>query len=172
MQSPNPITLSLGVEHAYEEHPSFGVVKIIPKWAVPQVEAAVKDFIKTSHLPQGIDIPGFYYQTLEAIAGATYLGGSGDFWLATHNGQVVVYGLAHISKDIDQKLCYHISQMWVTKEFRGKPIVKTWWEQIRQRAKDCFCKHLVITSSRNPKAYKRFLGNGMHDYATLLKEEI
>jgi len=84
---------------------------------------------------------------------------------------VVVYGLAHVSKDIDQKLVYHISQMWVAKEFRGKPIVKEWWAQIRQRAKDCFCKHLVIVSSRSPKAYKRFL-HGMQDYATLLKEEI
>lgn len=168
----SPTTLSVSVDSLVTERPSFGVVKVIPKWAVPELELAVKDFIATSHLPSGIDVSGFYYQTLEAIANATYLGGSGDFWLATINGRVVVYGLAHISKDIDQKLCYHISQMWVAKEFRGKPIVKEWYEIIIERAKSCFCKHLVIVSSRNPEAYKRFLGHGLHDYATLLKCEL
>jgi len=162
-------TVALEPEGSYEETPIFGVVKFIPRWALPQVEAAVKDFMVTSHLPAGIDVHGFYYQTLEAIANTTYLGGPGDFWLATYNGRVVVYGLAHISKDIDQKLCYHISQMWVAKEFRGKQIVKAWWEQIRQRAKDCLCGHLSLTSSRNPKAYERWLGDGLTHYADLLK---
>lgn len=156
----------------FVEEPNFGVVKILPPWAVPQIDAAVKDFIETSHLPEGIDKDGFYYQTLEAIAGSTVLGGAGDFWMATIGNRVVVYGLAHISKDLDHKLCYSISQMWVAKDFRGKPIVKKWWEQIRQRAKDCFCRHLVITSSRNPEAYIRFLGHGMRKYCTMLKEEI
>ena len=154
------------------EVPHFGTTKSIPAWCVKQVEAAVKDFIKTSHLPQGIDAEGFYYQTLEAIAQTTHLNGAGDFWLATCKGRVLVYGLAHIAKDLDQKLCYHISQMWVAKEYRGSPIVKEWWEQIRQRAKDLFCKHLVIVSSRSPKAYMRFLGHGMHPYAFMLKEEL
>lgn len=172
MDCPTPITLAIEPEGSYQETPVFGVVKVLPKWATTQLESAVRDFIATSHLPQGIDQPGFYYQTLEAIANTIYLGGTGDFWMATFNGRVVVYGLAYISKDIDQKLCYHINQMWVSKEFRGKPIVKEWWKQIRQRAKDCFCKHLVITSTRSPKAYIRFLGYGMKEYATLLKEEI
>lgn len=166
------ITLSMQPNVTFEETPFFGVVKSISPILVPQIESAVHDFIATSHLPEGIDVSGFYYQTLEAIANSTYLGGAGDFWLATCNGKVVVYGLAHVSKDIDHRLCYSVSQMWVAKEFRGKPIVKVWWEQIRQRAKDCFAKHLVITSSRNPKAYKRFLGNGMREYCTMLKEEI
>lgn len=168
----SPSTLSFSPSVTFYETPSFGVVKVIPQWAVPQIELAVKDFIATSHMPDGVDAEGFFSNTLEAIAGHTYLGGHGDFWLATFGEKVVVYGLAIVTKDIDQKLVYHISQMWVAKEFRGKPIVKDWWEQIRQRAKDCFCKHLMITSSRNSKAYIRFLGNGMHEYATLLKEEI
>lgn len=171
MQLAETITTS-ETTYDFKTEPFFGVVKAIPQWATKQIEAAVKDFIETSHLPASIDKAGLYYKTLESIASCTYMNGSGDFWLATYNGSVVVYGLAFVSNDIDGKLVYHIPHMWVSKEFRGNPIVKKWWEQIRQRAKDLFCKHLVITSTRSARAYERFLGNGMKQYATLLKEEI
>lgn len=153
-----------------EEIPCFRVVKIVPEGMSKQIELAVVDFIRTSHLPAGIDPGGFYQQTLAAIANATYMGGGGDFWIGTHEEKITTYVLAFVSKDLDHRMSYTISQAWVRKDFRGKPIVKQWWEQIRQRAKDHFCGHLVLTSTRNPEAYKRFLGHGITDYAVLLKE--
>jgi hypothetical protein len=65
-----------------------------------------------------------------------------------------------------------VTQTWVHPDYRGKPIVKEWWAEMKARAKQLFCEHLSITSSRNYKAYERFLGDGMKAYATLLKQEI
>lgn len=168
---PETINGNVSVAH-FEAKPVFRVVKEIPPSMVPQVEEGVLDFMKTSHFPKGIDPQGFYHQTLEAIAQATYLGGGGEFWLGTIDGQVVIYILGHVGKDMDNRLTYHVSQAWVRKDYRRNPVVKEWWEAIRQRAKNLFCGHLVITSSRNYKAYERFLGHGMHLYATMLKEEL
>lgn len=156
----------------HEDRPDFRLVKSIPSGLAPQIEEAVKDFIKTSHVPEGIDLNGFYYQTLQAIANATILSGAGEFWIGTVDNELVIYTIAYINNDFDGKLAYHISQTWVKKEYRGKPIVKEWWNQIKQRAKDCFCGHLCLTSSRNPKAYERWLGDGMKHYATLLKQTL
>lgn len=170
MPFPETKTEASGIISILEEHPYFRVVKSIPDGMSKQIEAAVIDFIKTSHLPKGIDVGGFYQQTLSAIANSTYLGGGGDFWLGIKDGKVVTYVMAFIGKDIDHRMSYTVTQAWVRKDYRGNPVVKEWWEQIRQRAKDLFCGHLVITSSRNPMAYKRFLGHGMSEYAVLLKE--
>jgi hypothetical protein len=162
-------TLSTGVA-ILKEQPFFRVIKNIPEGMTPQIEKAVIDFIKTSHVPDGIDLGGFYQQTLASIANATYMGNGGDFWIGTKDGQILIYTLAFVTKDIDHRMVYTVTQTWVRKDYRGKKIVKEWWEQIRQRAKDLFCGHIVITSSRSAKAYKRFLGHGMADYCVLLKE--
>lgn len=153
-----------------EEKPTFSVVKEIPSHLSLQVQHAVLDFIVTSHLPEGIDVDGFYQQTLEAIANCTYMNGAGEFWMGVKDGKLLIYILGHVAKDMDNRMTYHISQGWVHNDYRGNPIVKEWWEAIRQRAKDLFCGHLCITSSRSAKAYQRFLGHGMKEYAILLKE--
>lgn len=162
-----------GVAEFAETAPSFEVVKEIPSEFSKQIEEGVKDFIKSSHIGFGVDAEGFYHQTLEAIANATYLHTGGEFWLGVQDNQVVTYILASFNKNIDGKLCYWVSQAWVRKDQRGKPWVKWAWEKLRQRAKDCFCKHVVVISSReNDDVYCRFLGEGFHKYATILKEEI
>lgn len=152
--------------------PIFSVRKSIPSGFAPILEVAVKDFIVSSHVPEGIDIQGFYNQTLSAIASSTVLGQGGEFWMGTKNDELLIYVLANFGNDLDGRLSYNISQCWVRKDYRGNPIVKKWWEAIRQRAKDFLCKHIVITSSRNPEAYMRWLGGGLHHYVTLLKQEI
>jgi len=163
-------TVATGLIPLHDDKPYFRVVKTIPEGMRSDIETAVMDFIRTSHVPYGIDIAGFYQQTLAAIANCTYMGGGGDFWIGTKDGKLTTYVLAHVSKDIDHRMSYNVSQAWVRKDYRTKRVVKDWYEQIRQRAKDLFCGHLVITSSRNPEAYKRFLGHGLSDYAVLLKE--
>lgn len=157
------------VEH---ENPDFGLSKAIPTGMAPQIENAVRDFIVSSHLPDGVDREGFFRQTLQSIAAASYLGQGGDLWLGFMNGHLVTYIIAHVGNDFDGKLAYTVSQAWVRGDQRGQKWVKWAWEKVRQRAKDCLCKHFVVLSSRgNDQAYCRFLGKGFHFYSSILKEE-
>lgn len=153
--------------------PYFALSKVIPTGMVPQIENAVRDFMVSSHLPDGIDKEGFFRQTLQAIAAASYLNQGGELWLGISNGILLTYILAHVGNDYDGRLAYTVSQAWVRKDHRGQPWVKEAWEMVRHRAKDCLCKHFVVLSSRGKtKAYCRFLGKGFHPYAEILKEEI
>lgn len=153
--------------------PSFTLYKMIPSGAGPEIESAVRDFMASSHLPDGVDPEGFFRQTLQAIANASYGGGAGDLWLGFMSGRLVTYILAHVTNDIDGRLDYFVSQAWVRNDQRGKPWVKEAWQKVRQRAKDCFCKHFSISSSRgNDDVYCRFLGKGFHKYISVLKEEL
>lgn len=155
------------------EKPFFEVVRSLPQGMAGQLEDAVRDFIISSHLPQGVDPDGFYNQTLQAIAGASYLQQGGELWLGVSDGTLWTYILAHVGNDFDGKLAYTVTQAWVRKDQRGQPWVRWAWEKIRRRAKDCLCRHFVILSSRgNDKAYCRFLGKGFHFYASILKEEL
>lgn len=152
--------------------PEFGLAKAIPSGMAPELEVAVRDFMVSSHLPDGVDKEGFYRQTLQAIAAASYLNQGGELWLGIINGRLVTYILAHIGNDYDGRLSYTVTQAWVRKDQRGQKWVKESWEQVRKRAKDCLCKHFAILSSRgNDAAYCRFLGNGFKFYASILKEE-
>lgn len=165
-------TLGNAVLAELSQAPSFEVVKEIPLGAYKQIEEAVKDFIKTSHLPSGIDSQGFYIQTLQAISNSTVLGGGGDFWLGMDGDQVVVYILGHFGNDLDGRLTYTVTQGWVRRDYRGKPIVKEWWAAIKQRAREAMAKHLIIVSSRNPRAYERLFGGGLAEYAVLLRQDL
>lgn len=153
--------------------PEFSLWRSIPKGLAPQIENAVRDFMVSSHLPRGVDPEGFFRQTLQGIAAASYLNQGGDLWLGVSRGTLWTYILAHVSNDYDGRLSYTVTQAWVKKDQRGQKWVKDAWNQVRQRAKDCFCKHFVVLSSRgHTKAYCRFLGKGFHPYAEILKEEI
>lgn len=154
------------------ERPHFSIVKAIPDGLAPQIEVAVRDFMVSSHLPEGVDPEGFFQQTLQAIASASYLNQGGELWLGILNGKLVTYILARVGADFDGKLAYTVSQAWVRKDQRGQKWVKLAWEKVRQRAKDCLCSHFAIFSTRgNDKAYCRFLGKGFHFYSSILKQE-
>lgn len=156
-----------------EDSPEFGLTKIISPGLAPQIENAVRDFMVSSHLPEGVDKEGFYRQTLQSIAAASYLNQGGELWLGVSRGTLYTYILANIGNDYDGRLSYTVMQAWVKKDQRGKRWVKEAWQQVRQRAKDCFCKHFAILSSRGKTAaYCRFLGRGFKPYAEILKEEI
>ena len=159
-------------ENAAEARINFGLCRTIPDGIPKQIETAVRDFIKVSHTPEGVDHVGFYRQTLQAIASATVLNGAGDLWLGMLNGELYTYLLCHFTNDIDGRLTYIVSQAWVRKDQRGQPWVKWAWERVRKRAKDSFCGHFMVISSRgNDLAYCRFLGKGFKPYASLLKED-
>jgi len=151
---------------------TFWLAREIPEGLSPQIQDAVRDFMVSSHLPQGVNLEGFYQQTLQSIAAASYLNQGGDLWLGTIDNQLVIYLLANISNIFDNRLAYMVSQAWVRKDQRGQRWVKEVWEEVRQRAKNCLCAHFGVYSSRGKtKAYCRFLGKGFHPYAEILKEE-
>lgn len=138
------------------------------------VEDAVRAFVEDSHTAEtGADPNGLYQQTLENIANCLVFGREcNQVWMCVEEGKVLSYVLTYISKDIDNKLCYWISQAWVDKSLRCKKEVKEWYQMLRSEAKRLGCKHIVVPSSRGVKAYLRFLGDGWHLHLSLLKEDI
>lgn len=152
--------------------PQFQLIRELPKALnAGAIERAVQKFVTACAMD--VDPIGFYNQTLQRIAGATFLGqAGGEFWLAHAFGEVAGYALASVSIDIDSRLTYWVAQSWVDPIWRGSPVVKQSWQAIRKRAADLMCAHLVIVSCRNPKAECRWLGEGMQIYATLLKQEL
>jgi hypothetical protein len=148
-------------------------IKELPKLSHLAIERAVESFIKDSRV-KNVDQVGMFNQTLESIAQATMFSSNNaqHFWLADNGSDVMAYAIAHITKDIDNRLTYIISQAWVAKELRGKKIVKIWFNQIQEEAKRNLCKHVMFPASRDVKAYLRYLGRDYHTYATLIKREI
>lgn len=139
------------------------------------IESAVRDFVTDSHTEEsGANSDGLYTQTIEGIAAATYLrqNDSRDFWLADQHGEVMGYALTHVSKDVDNTLCYWMTQAWVHPSIRGTKDVKNWIKLFEEDAKRKLCKHMIIPSSRGVKGYCRFLGEGWDLYVTLLKKDI
>lgn len=139
------------------------------------IEDAVEAFVKDSHTEEtGANPDGLYQQTIETIAHATIFqhDDSRQFWIAVEEGEVMAYAIAHISKDVDNRLCMWLTQAWVHPIIRGSKEVKGWFQLLRSEAKRCMCAHILIPSSRGVEAYCRFLGKGWHQYCTILKEDI
>ena len=146
----------------------------MPSLSHGAIEKAVKSFVADSHTEETHADPiGLYNQTLECIAQAVLFKQDGrQFWMAEHDGEVYAYALAHVSKDVDNCLCYWITQAWVHPQVRHHKIVKIWRDQLIEQAKKCMCKHILIPSSRSTRAYLRFLGHGFHKYVELLKADL
>jgi hypothetical protein len=134
------------------------------------IEQAVWGFITEVDVKG--DIRGFFNQTIESIANATFLRKGGDFWLSWENNTVVGYALASISTDVDGQLTYSVYQAWASPDVRRTPWVKDNFRRIRDQAKKYMCRHFMIISGRDTKAYLRWLGGSWHEYVTILKEDI
>lgn len=172
MNETTSTTSSIDFQVLASTTPNFRRVDTIPESLQGSIQMAVTDFLRTSHIPKGVDQKGLYQQTLGSISQATFLRQGGDFWIATLDGKLCAYLLARIVVDIDNRLTYWVSQAWVHKDWRRSPEVKLGWQKIRERAKNCLCSHIVIVSSRSTKAYLRWLGKDWTTYATLLKEDL
>ncbi len=135
------------------------------------IERAVTEFIQEIELDA--DAVGFYNQTLQRIAAATIFKQPGhDFWLQHAYGEVSAYALASFQTDIDGRLCYWVSQTWVSPEWRHSQNVKQGLEKMRAWAEGNFCAHFVIVTSRDANAFCKFLGPKMRPYATIIKQEL
>lgn len=153
------------------KEPRFELTEVIPNGFSEQIQEAVKDFMKSSNMSEGINEIGFYNQTLKTMAQATVLNGGGDLWLGIKGNELYTYILAYIGQSVDDRLSYVVNQAWVRKDQRGKLWVHDAWQKVRQRAKETMCAHLLVLSSReNTKAYCRFLGKNFHKHGEILKE--
>jgi GNAT superfamily N-acetyltransferase len=144
------------------------------KEVIKSIESCVRRFVTESN-PDNTpcDEQGYYDQTLKSIA-ETILCGSEhhQFWLAEYDNEVLAYSICHVSLDVDNTYCYWITQTFVNPKVRRNKIIKIWRQQLYDEAKKLGCKHIIIPSSRNDKAYCRWLGEGWHRYVTLLKKDI
>jgi len=148
-------------------------IKELPNLSKNAIEIAVEKFIKDSRV-KNVDQVGMFNQTIESIAQATIFAtnNASQFWLADDGHDVLAYALSHVSKDVDNKLTFTISQAWVCPELRGKKIVKIWFQQLQDEADRLMCKHIMLPASRHVKPYLRFLGKGYHEYVTLIKKDL
>ncbi len=148
-------------------------VKEVPTTLSPKaIERAVAAFVEQSHA-ENVDKDGLYNQIIENIAAVLLFKTPGrNVWIAEENGEVIGFALTHVSKEVDNKLCYWQTDAWVAPAFRNQPEVKRWNELLEEDARASFCKHIIIPSSREPKAYCRFLGTGWHQYVVLLKKDL
>lgn len=138
------------------------------------IEAAVAAFITDSHSKETpLNSDGLFNQIIENIAAACLFKTPGrNFWIAEENGDVIAFALTHVAKDVDNTLCYWMTDAWVDPRRRGHADVKIWLRQLQQDATQSFCKHIIIPSSRGARAYCRFLGEGWHPYVVLLKRDL
>lgn len=135
------------------------------------LEKAVRDFAKENHSPS--EEAGLIQQTYENILHATELKAPGRYlWLVLQDNSPVGYVLSHVSKDVDNKMCYWLTQAYADPSVRGEKFLKELYPVLKQHAKDLFCSHVLIPSSREAKAYMRWLGPDLHQYAVILKEDI
>jgi hypothetical protein len=141
------------------------------------LKACVERCYDESHqADRGVEKQGFVTQTLANISNASFLNRGGDCWIIENEDHTCGgYLLASFVVDVDNKMCYWVSQAYVDKEHRGgKASFRDYcWQIIREYAKEHFAKHIVVVSSRkNQKAYCKLLGRNFSEYAALLKEDI
>ena len=136
------------------------------------IERAVAAFIEQSNA-ENVNKDGYFNQIVENIAAVVVFKTPGRyFWIAEDHGEVIGWALTHISKDVDNSLCYWQTDAWVDPKWRRKPEVKQWKLSMEEDARANFCKHILIPSSRGSEAYCRFLGEGWHTYVVLLKKDL
>ncbi len=140
------------------------------------IDRALEAFVTDSREIIGrVDPRGALQQLRDSVAAAIIFKNtpSSYFWVAEdEGGEVAAWAMTQCRTDIDGTLCYWMTNAWVAKQHRFKPYVKTWFQSMREDAVRFGCKHILIPSSRNSRAYCRFLGGGFHEYLTILKADI
>lgn len=141
-----------------------------------EIENAVANFVQESDTEYNCPLnrQGLFQQTMQNIGNLVINKPNGCFlWIDIDEvGRVLGYVLTHISRDVDNELCYYMTQAWLHPKLRNGRYAKEAIKLLRSHAKQMLCKHIIVVSSRNTKAYLRFLGGKFHPYVTLLKEDI
>jgi len=140
-----------------------------------QLVGAVRDFVQNSgllaHFP---DADSICRQTVDTIMASSVLAidGSHAFWVYVKENNLLGYALTYIGKEADGQMSFWITQAWAHPSIRRSPLIKSAFHQLREEAKRSMCSHLILPSSRSPKAYMRLLGPKIKPYLVLLKEDL
>jgi hypothetical protein len=118
----------------------------------------------------GFSEKGFVDHAWEQISACAM--GMGELWLYVEDSKVRGFLVAGKNLDVDHQPTYVIRLAWVDKALRRTPKVKEMLVTILSHAKMNFFKHVLIVSSRHPRAYLRWLGSGWMSYTTVLKGEL
>ena len=154
---------------------AFQKVSEIPKHIEAKaIDEALETFVSEERMTRGVDLRGYLQGLRDSVASILIFKNSPEsfFWIAESDGKVVAWAMTQVKKGVDNQLCYWMLDAWVEKSFRGSGFPKEWLVQLRADAKRYGCRHILIPSTRNAKAYCRFLGGGFHEYITILKEDI
>lgn len=141
-----------------------------PSHLIYSLRLALHNMYRDSHCDLYLTEKGYTDHTWESIVAAT--GGSGEFWVALQDGEVVGFLLAGYSKEIENEPTFIIKQAWVDPVLRRTPKVKEMLGTILHNAKSNFARHVLIVSSRNTRAYLRWLGMGWIPVSTILKGDL
>lgn len=142
----------------------------MPIQLIDSLRKAVRSMWEDSRVDLFLSEKGYTDHTWESMMGAA--GGSGELWLAIEGGRVLGFLLAGYSKEVDNEPTFVIKQAWVDPEIRRTDKVKSMLTAILLNAKSNFAKHVLIVSSRNTKAYLRWLGKGWIPVTTILKGDL
>src|SRR5688572_8300085 len=109
-----------------------------PKPHKAWIELAVRRFAEENHSPS--EQAGLIQQTFENIIHSTELRTPGHyFWLVLDEDKPVGYILSHVGKDVDNKLCYWITQAYADPSVRGEKFIKEFYPVLKDHAKSLFC---------------------------------
>ncbi len=139
------------------------------------IDRGIQAFVLDSRLdPEITDLRGLKQQLTDVFASVLLFKTAGPtfIWMAEDGGEVMGWSICRVSKDVDNSLCYWMTDAWVHPTMRRHPEVRHWYNQMRDDAKALMCKHILVPSSRNTKAYLRYLGKNWHKYIEILKEDI
>src|SRR5258706_11862589 len=88
-----------------------------------ELEIAVKNFCQESDKEYRScnNLQGLYQQTMQNMGDLIVNKSAGRFlWLDTDEvGRVLGYVLTHISRDVDNELCYYMAQAWLHPKYRN-----------------------------------------------------
>lgn len=111
----------------------------------------------------------FFLRTIASVCSATDPSSSYDFWFVVDENNLLAYCLAEFGPGSDGSNTYYINQAWLHKSIRHKGLVKPWLDEIIASARSRGAEGISLFSSRNPKAYCRFLGKNWHHTTTILE---
>ena len=137
---------------------------------IPKLNSILLSMYMESGMTTQMSVGGYSTHTMEQIIAAC--NGQGEFWICSEGSELFGFLLGNVCKDVNNEPTYVIRQAWVSPSIRRTPIVKQMLSSILLNAKSNFCKHVLLVSSRNEKAYLRWLGHGWKRFTTVLKGEL
>lgn len=143
----------------------------MPVMLMDSLERCIRKMFMEGHIADFSSEDKFFKSTWDLVVAAS-LTGTNELWMAIDGHTVRGYGLCYGNKQIDGEPTFVIQQAWADPVYRRTPEVKRWLKVVLDNAKCNFFRHVLIISSRNQRAYLRWLGNGWTSHTSIIKGEL